>query len=238
MQTLGFSTEEYYPPGSGIGLILLQTDEVLENEIRDLMHVKNVPLYHSRVPSGADVTPETLAAMEAAIPDATRLLPPAADICVIAYCCTSGSVVIGEDNVASAIHSVRPGVKVTNPIAAVKAKLANLGAKRIGLLTPYEPSVSTTMAEHLTKAGFEISSFAAFGEKEEAKVTRISRASILDAVEAIGSGDQCDAVFASCTNLRTADLLEEAAERVGKPVISSNSALAWHIEELLAEQRT
>ena len=221
-----------------MGLILLQTDEVLENEIRVLFdNVKldgsTPPLYHSRVPSGAAVTPETLAAMEAAIPDAVRLLPPAADIGVIAYCCTSGSVVIGEENVARAVHSVRPGVKVTNPIAAVKAQLSDLGAKRIGLLTPYEPQVSTAMADHLEENGFIISSFGAFGEKEEAKVTRISQASILEAIQAVGSGDQCDCVFASCTNLRTADLLEEAARRIGKPVISSNSALAWHIARLL-----
>ncbi len=239
MQTLSYTSQEYHPRGSGVGLILLQTDEVLENEIRALFERANLdgdtqPLYHSRVPSGAAVTPETLAAMEAAIPDAVRLLPPSADIGVIAYCCTSGSVVIGEDNVAKAVHSIRPGVQVTNPIAAVKAQLSDLGAKRIGLLTPYEPKVSTAMADHLEANGFTISSFGAFGEEEEAKVTRISKASILDAIEAIGSGDQCDCVFASCTNLRTVDLLDEAAQRIGKPVISSNSALAWHIAGLLA----
>lgn len=237
MQTLEFTTEQYHPPRSGVGLILLQADEVLENEIRILMTKPDLPLYHARVTSAADVTPQTLAAMEAEIPAATRMLPPAADIGIVAYCCTSGSVVIGEDKVEAAIHSVRPGVRVTNPIAAVKARLADLGARRIGLLTPYEPSVSTAMADHLQANGFEISSFAAFGEKEEAKVTRISSASILGAIEAIGSGDQCDAVFASCTNLRTASILEEASKRIGKPVISSNSALAWHIEKLLAEQR-
>lgn len=237
MQTLSYTSEAYHPPHGGVGLILLQADEVLENEIRMLMHAPDLPLYHTRVTSAADVTPETLAAMEAEIPAATKMLPPAADIGIVAYCCTSGSVVIGEDNVAAAVHSVRPGVRVTNPIAAVKARLKDHDAKRIGLLTPYEPSVSTAMSDHLKDNGFEITSFAAFGEKEEAKVTRISRASILDAVESIGSGDQCDAVFASCTNLRTADILEEASKRIGKPVISSNSALAWHIEKLLAERR-
>ncbi len=233
MQNLTYTSQQYYPLASGVGLILLQADEVLENEIRGLLARRNTQLFHTRVPSGAEVTSQTLAAMEAAIPDAARLLPPSADIGVIAYACTSGAVVIGEDNVAAAIHSVRPGVAVTNPITAVKAKLADIGARRIGLLTPYEPEVSTAMAAHLAAHGFRISSFGAFGEAEEARVARISRESILEAVVAVGSGNQCDCVFASCTNLRTLDLLEEAAQRIGKPVISSNSALAWHIGQLL-----
>jgi len=236
MKQLSYTTQSYDPPASGIGLILLQTDEVLENEFRQFLKAAK-SVFHTRVPSGDEVTAETLAQMEAEIPAATRLLPPAADMGVIAYCCTSGSTVIGEDKVATAIHSVRPGVAVTNPLTAVKAKLRDLGAKRVGLLTPYEPQVSQAMADHLENEGFEISSFGAFGEKEEAKVTRISQASILEAIETIGSDDQCDCVFASCTNLRTADLLDEAASRIGKPVISSNSALAWHIGQLLEAQK-
>ncbi|MGB7336465.1 MAG: Asp/Glu racemase [Salaquimonas sp.] len=231
---LKYVEQTYVPIGKAVGLILLQTDEVLENEIRSFLPEKMV-LFHSRVPSGDEVTTETLAKMEAEIPRATSLFPPAGDLAVVAYCCTSGSTVIGEDKVAAAIHSVRPNVKVTNPLTAVKANLHHVDAKRIGLLTPYEPHVSEAMAQHFKISGFEITSFGSFYEKEEAKVTRISQASILDAIVAIGSGDQCDAVFASCTNLRTAEILAEASRRIGKPVISSNSALAWHISGLLSE---
>ncbi len=232
MQKLRYSSQSYYPESTAIGLILLQTDEVLENEIRKLLPADSV-IYHTRVPSGSEVTNETLAKMEAEIPAAARLFPPASSMGVIAYCCTSGTTVIGEDKVAAAIHSVFPGVQVTNPLSAVKAYLNHLGAKRIGLLTPYEPQVSQAMSDHLQAEGFEISSFGSFYEKVESKVTRISQLSILDAIEKIGEGDQCDAVFASCTNLRTADLLQQASEKIAKPVISSNSALAWHISELL-----
>ena len=232
MQNLTYTSQTYHPDGTAIGLVLLQTDEVLENEIRQMLPETAV-IYHTRVPSSKQVSSESLAAMEAEIPVAVGLLPATGGIGVIAYCCTSGTTIIGEENVAAAIHSVLPKVKITNPLSAVKAHLKHLGAKRIGLLTPYEPQVSQAMADHLEKEGFEISSFGSFHEKEEAKVTRISRQSILDAIQEIGSGDQCDVVFASCTNLRTLDLLEQAAQKIGKPVISSNSALAWHIGELL-----
>ncbi len=232
MQKLNYSSQTYYPDSTAIGLILLQTDEVLESEIRKLLPANSV-IYHTRVPSGTQVTNETLAKMEAEIPAATRLFPSASSMGVIAYCCTSGTTIIGEDKVAAAIHSIFPDVKVTNPLSAVKAYLNHLGAKRIGLLTPYEPQVSQSMSAHLQAEGFEISSFGSFYEKEESKVTRISQQSILEAIEQIGSGDLCDAAFASCTNLRTVDLLQQASEKIDKPVVSSNSALAWHISELL-----
>jgi len=232
MQKLHYTNQTYYPDSTAIGLILLQADEVLENEIRKLLPANSV-IYHTRVPSGLEVTNETLAKMEAKIPAATRLFPPGSSMGVIAYCCTSGTTIIGEDNVATAIHKIFPNVKVTNPLTAVKANLKHLGVKRIGLLTPYEPQVSEAMSAHFQAEGFEISSFGSFYQKEESKVARISQQSILEAIEQIGSGDQCDAVFASCTNLRTVDLLREASERIGKPVVSSNSALAWHIGELL-----
>ena len=232
MQKLHYSRQTYYPDGTAIGLILLQTDEVLENEIRQLLPADSV-IYHTRVPSGEQVTSETLAAMEAEIPAAVGLFPPASSMGVIAYCCTSGTTVIGEDKVEAAIHSIFPDVKVTNPLSAVKANLNHLGAKRIGLLTPYEPQVSQAMSDHLQAHGFEITSFGSFYEKQESKVTRISQQSILEAIEQVGLGDQCDAVFASCTNLRTIDLLDKASQKIGKPVISSNSSLAWHIGEML-----
>ena len=234
MKRLAYKEQQYVRPGHAVGLVLLQTDEVLENEIRKLLPVETT-LFHSRVPSGAEVTAETLAGMEAEIPRSVSLFPPGGNPGVVAYCCTSGSTVIGEANVSKAVHSVLPGVHVTNPLTAVKANLAALGVKRLGLLTPYEPHVSQAMADNLESAGFEITSFGSFYEKEEARVTRISAESILAAIRDIGSGDQCDAVFASCTNLRTADILQEAARSIGKPVISSNSALAWHIRQLLSE---
>jgi maleate isomerase len=37
-----------------------------------------------------------------------------------------------------------------------------------------------------------------------------------------------DAVFVSCTSLRIAELVPELESKIGKPVISSNFAMAWH----------
>lgn len=46
-----------------LGMIALQADETLKRDMRRLLPINGVALYVSRVPSGAEVTPETLSQM-------------------------------------------------------------------------------------------------------------------------------------------------------------------------------
>ncbi len=229
---LAFETDDGLGARATLGLIVLQTDETIEPEFKSMINLDDVCLYHSRVPSGAEVTPETLARMEAEIPRAVSLLPSNAPLGVVGYACTSGATIIGEDKIAAAINSVRPGVQTSNPISAAKAAFHALGLKRLAFVTPYVAAVSLAMRDNLERAGYEISAFSSFEQGEEKIVTRISPGSVLAAVCDISSGPDCDGVFVSCTNLRTSGIIEEAEKRLGKPVISSNLALAWHMLRL------
>ena len=98
---------------TALGLIVLQADETIEPEFRELTARSGGALYHSRIPSDLDVTPQSLARMETAIPDAVSLLPTHLDFDVIGYGCTSGATVIGPAAVARAVRSVKPTVAVT-----------------------------------------------------------------------------------------------------------------------------
>jgi len=80
-----------------LGLVVLQVDETIEQDFRRLFPSPGVALYTSRIPSGADVTPETLTAMEAELPRAAGLLPAAASFGAVGYACTSAATLIGSD---------------------------------------------------------------------------------------------------------------------------------------------
>ena len=214
-----------------LGLIVLQSDETLEQEFRQVFTAKDVAIYTSRVPNAATVTTDTLGAMADEIPAATRLLPPSLDYSAIAYCCTSGATVIGPARVADLVSEAAKTQNVTNPISAVMAGLNAVGARRVGMLTPYIASVTGPMRDLLVAHGFQIPTCVSFEEDQDPKVARIDGKSIIDAAVAAGSGD-VDAVFLSCTNLRTFDVIEEIEARLDKPVISSNQALAWHMARL------
>ena len=104
--------------------------------------------------------------------------------------------------------------------------------RKIGLVTPYAADVSAAMIDLLQCNGFEVVNFGSFEQKEDATVARISPSSIHDAICEIGTADDVDAVFVSCTNLQTFNIIEQAEASIGKPVVSSNQALAWHMAQL------
>jgi len=228
---LDYSKQDYNTDRSCAALIVLQTDEVVETEVRAWLP-DQITLYHTRIFNEDNITEETLVQMRDQLPGVCEMLPKHAPISVVAYCCTSGATMIGETIVEQGVRQVFPHAKVTNPITAVKARLNNLNAKNIGLLTPYIPSVTHAMSTHLSAYGFNIVSAASFYEQHDYNVCRISSSSIEQAVAHVAIQANCDAIFASCTNLRTLGILDTMSKQHGIPVISSNAALAWHIAEL------
>ena len=225
-----FEQDEGYC-AAALGLIVLTTDETLEPEIAPCLAKSGVAAYHSRIKSDPDVTPETLLQMEADLPRAAGMLPDSAKLKAVAYGCTSGATVIGPERIEALVQTSHPGVPVTNPLTAVLAACRSLGVMRLGLLTPYVPSVSSAMQKVIEQQGITISAFASFEQQEERTVARISEVSVLAALCELGQGD-CDAVFASCTNLRSFSIIDAAEAKIGKPVLSSNSALLWHLGQL------
>ena len=91
---LAFDTDEGFGPRARIGLVVLETDQTLEMEARSLP-VDGVAWYHSRIANEMEVTPETLTAMEARLPDAAALLPDDFAFDAIGYGCTSAATLIG-----------------------------------------------------------------------------------------------------------------------------------------------
>ena len=74
--------------------------------------------------------------------------------------------------------------------------------------------------------------FGSFDEACETVVAHISPQSTYDAVLALAAKDGIDALFLSCTNLRTLDIIEKLEAETGLPVLSSNQVLAWHMAKL------
>jgi maleate isomerase len=228
---MDFDTDAGAGHRARLGLVVLQTDETLEAELARLpAELSGISLLHTRIPSAAEVTVDSLAQMHRRLPDVVRLLPRDDPMHVIGYGCTSGATIIGEQAVATAIQSVHPGVTVTNPLTALKAACEVLNIRSLGLITPYELPVTEALAKHLGDHGIEIPCVESYEQTSESVVARISPASLLKAVAQTASrAPDCDAWFVSCTNLRMAGITDAAEKAIGKPVLSSNQVLAWHM---------
>ncbi|MEM8775913.1 MAG: aspartate/glutamate racemase family protein [Pseudomonadota bacterium] len=221
------------PAQTQLGLIVLSTDETLELEARQLLAGRELQLFHSRIFSANAVTQGSLRDMEKRLSETAALLPEG--VKVIGYGCTSASVMIGSDGVERQVHAGKPDVAVTNPMRAVTAALEHLGARRIAMLTPYTKTVADPMRAHLSEQDIEIVRSFDFGEEDDRRVARISEASTREAVQKLVADGGVDAVFASCTNLRTFGVIDAIEAETGLPMLSSNQALLWHMLQLAGQ---
>ncbi|MGG7568486.1 maleate cis-trans isomerase family protein [Rhodovulum sp. DZ06] len=212
------------PVPRAFGLVVLQVDETIEPDFRRLMPA-GAALYVSRVPSGAELMPETIAGMEADLPRAAALLPQAPDYDAVGYACTSGTAQLGAGTVEALVRGACRTARVCNPLTAAVAACGALGAARVGVVSPYIPAVAAPLLRAFAGAGIETPQVASFGEEVEANVARIDAASVAAAARSVAQG--AEAVFLSCTNLRTLDLVGPLEAELGVPVFGSNLALAW-----------
>ena len=215
-----------------LGLIVLQVDETIEQDFRRLLAPEQVKLHVSRVPSGAELTPDTIAGMEAELAPAAALLPPAAQFDAIGYACTSGTTLIGAARVHALVAKAARTRAVTDPLTAARAAIGALGLRRIGIVSPYVASVAEPIRRAFETGGIDVPATLSFGEEVEARVARIDPASIADAARALARQDVLDGIFLSCTNLRTLDIIPPLEAELGLPVLSSNQVLCWHMAAL------
>jgi maleate isomerase len=229
VEHLPFKTDNGIAARARIGLMVLATDYTIEHEWRRIFTpLDGVALYESRILNDNQITPETLRAMEPRIAAATDVILPGARLDVVAYGCTSASMAIGEEKVFEKIHAVRPEAKCTTPITAAFAAFTALGARRIGVLTPYRADVNRIVADYIRARGFDVPVFGSFNEESDATVARIAPQSVMAGVMAIKDKAKIDAVFVSCTSVRLAEAARQIEAEIGLPITSSNHAMAWH----------
>ncbi len=226
MTAFPYQLDDFQP--TTLGLIVLQSDERIESDFRQLTP-KGVQLFVSRVPSALEVSNETLAEMEAHLSAAASVLPRAPDFDVVGYGCTSGTAQIGAATIADRVRSGVETQAVTEPVSALVAACRALGVRQLGILSPYVEPVSKKLRSVLRDGGIETPQFGSFAEPTEEKVARILETSTLEAAWQLAQNGGIDAMFLSCTNLRTLNIIEPLERELGIPVLSSNQVLAWHM---------
>ena len=215
------------PAPHKIGLIALSTDMVTERDFSLMLPPgDDVMYYTARVPNVCPVTVENLRRMAPHLADAAAQILPTTPLDVIAYSCTSGTVSIGPDEVTAQIRNGRPGVNVVTPITAALAAFETLGIKRISLMTPYTDDVNRTMAGFLEQHGVEIANVAGFCLEDDQEMARLTPDGIRSAALEIADPD-ADAVFVSCTGIRSAEAIEAIETALGKPALCSNQCMFW-----------
>ncbi|TIL78551.1 MAG: ectoine utilization protein EutA [Mesorhizobium sp.] len=214
------------PLAKRVGLIILATDHTSEPDFHRMVASEWIGVYVARIPYKNPTTPENLRRMQPELEAAAALILPDEPLDAVCYSCTSASVVIGDAEIEAAIRAARPGVAVVTPPMASVRGLKALGAKRISILTPYTVETSRPMAAYFAGRGFEIVSFTCLGFEDDREMARIPPAALVElAVKATDA--EADALFVSCTALRSALAVAGMERAIGRPVVTSNQATAW-----------
>ncbi|MEJ6712482.1 MAG: Asp/Glu racemase [Rhodobacterales bacterium] len=228
IENLPFTTTKVIGARARIGLVVLSSDYTVEHEFRNIITMPGVDVYHARIRNSPAITPETLRAMEPLIAQTAELILPGDRLDVLAFGCTSASMVLGEALVDQRLREAKPMAKTTNPITAAFAAFKALGAKRIAVLTPYRADVNLIVRDYIENAGFTVPVFGSFNEELDPVVAAIDDDSLIAAINSIIKGRSVDAVFVSCTSVRMAANIKAIEAATGLPVTSSNHAMAWH----------
>lgn len=212
-------------PKARIGFVLLAMEQTIESDMFRLAP-PGVGVHFARAPMANRVSVETLLAMESGIGDAAATILPDVTLDVACYACTSGSVVIGEDNVFAQLRRGAPDAKPTSLITGVINALRAINAKRITIATPYLDEVNVIEREYLEERGFEVLNIEGLQIEHDEDMARVTPAYLADFAASVDREDS-DAVFISCGALRSVEIIDALEARLNKPVITSNQAMMW-----------
>lgn len=209
-----------------LGFVLLSMEQTIESDM--MRHApEGVGVHFTRAPMPNQVTAANLGAMIDGLADAGAVLAPDAGLDVLCYACTSGSVVMGEDNVRAELATGNPDTIPTTLVSGVFAALDALDVEKIVVATPYLDEVNTIEADYMTEVGYDILDISGLNITDDADMVRVAPAFIRDFAISIDRPD-ADAIFVSCGALRTVDVIDEIEAATGKPCIASNQAMLWH----------
>jgi maleate isomerase len=149
----------------------------------------------------------------------------------VAYACTSGSFVSGLTGeaalVAGMVAAGAPAAVTTS--GALLLALNRLGISRIATVTPYTNDLTAGLTVFLAEAGIEVVGTAGLGLIGQ--IWAVPYETTVELVRSIDS-DAAEAVFISCTNLPTYDVIAGLEATLGKPVLTANQVTMWSALEL------
>jgi maleate isomerase len=213
-------------PNPRVGVVTLSTDFTIEQDFRRICNNIPIDIFVNRIPFDNPLTHKNYLKMADHLPKIVQDILPNQKLDTVAYGCTSGTVAIGEERIASQIHKSKPGVYVTTPITAALRAFKKLDINKIAILTPYPKLVNETVYDYLQKRRIEVDSFSGFNLEYDSDIAKVDPQHLIKTIKNIDYSD-VDAIFVSCTALRIVEVLQEIEDLIKKPIVSSNQAIIW-----------
>lgn len=219
-------------PRAVIGVILPSTNTVVEAEYNQ-MRPPGVSFHASRVYVANDSLGSDSKFADFQQTVRTQLQTALRDIltCQPDYLVTGLSTDFwgGAEGAAAFENWIREssGLAVTTGAAACRAALETVGARRIAIVSPYQPIGNEQARAFFTEAGFEIATIVSLARDTARGIAQITSEEVRSAFLQANESD-ADALLQVGTNLAAVDVAAKLDRELGKPVLAINAATVWH----------
>lgn len=133
----------------------------------------------------------------------------------------------GATKFESFMRDASGGLAVSTGARAAQAALDKYGARKVGIITPYQPVGDKQVVDFFTQLGYEVTGIHGLRCDSATSIAHVKPEVIKDAFRKV-DGTQVEALLQTGTNLAAAKVAAEMEVELGKPVIAINTATVWH----------
>lgn len=217
-----------------IGLIVPSSNTTMETELPELFRRRPETFtWHSARARMAHVTAEELDRMVQASYTAAQELADA-PVEVIANACLVAVMVRGrgahrdvEARLAEALVGCPRQPPVITSAGALISALRELGARRVGIITPYLRPLAEQVADYITAEGIAVADLVALEISDNVEVGCIPSDTLVEHALAICARGPLDAlVLSACVQMPSLSVVKLVEDEVDIPVVTAATATA------------
>ena len=225
MRKSALTTEPRYSNKFRIGLIVPSLNITIEPEFNAIAP-KNISIHATRLLLERG-DKRSLERMAKRTEEACDLLA-SAKVDVIAYACTTGSLVKGPEWEADLLRRMnsRVSVPVITTAGAVVSALKEMGLEKVGLGTPYTDALNKVEVDFLESNGIHVTKVKGLGCITGEDLHKYPPGETRRLARQVNNKD-AQGIFLSCTDLKTVAVIQSLEGELRKPVVSSNVATLW-----------
>ncbi len=220
-----------YGAAATIGIAVPQANPIVEPEMQALMPDR-VNVIATRLQGSRTDSRDRLVGYLHTL-ETTLSAFDTAELDAVGYACTGSTYIVGqaEDARVMAEMEDRFGYPLVSAAAAIKAALVHLGVTRIAVFAPYPQWLADLSIEFWKAEGFDVVAHAAapLDPSDTRSVYKVRSAAVLDNVGRLAL-DRAEALILTGTGMPTLKAIGPVAEKLGRPVLSSNLCLAWALQ--------
>jgi maleate isomerase len=215
-----------YGANGRIGLIVPANNSVIEPEFWSVLP-QGYAAHGTRILAKGELTPEAIRRMERDA-DAALEAIAATGVDVIAYCDMVTTFIMepGWNETAVQRFARAAGVPCISAWTALRDALAQLGARRLAIGTPYPASIHALVPRFFADRGFDVKTHATLDILAMREVPAVDAERLKTFVRTLRPAG-CDALVLLATDLPTFGCIASLEQEHGIAVLTSNQTLLW-----------